>query len=57
MQWQVGSWPHFINPQRLEIDDNMDAKESGKLVKVRRRGYVRVGEVKILTRHLLATKG
>ena len=49
-------WPHFIHPQKVERDDNMAAKESGKLVKVRRRGYVRVGEVKMLNRHLLATK-
>ena len=28
--------------------DNVASKESGKLAKVRRREYVRVGEVKIL---------
>ena len=43
------SWPCFIKPQRVARDDNVDAKEYGKLYKVRRRGYVRVGEVKILT--------
>ena len=56
-QWQVGPWPHFIHTQRLERDDNVAAKASGKLAKVRRRGYVRVGEIKILTCYLSVTKG
>ena len=33
-------------------NDNVDAKESGKLSKVRRREYVRVGEVNILNHSL-----
>ena len=35
----------------------MAAKESGKLSKVRRREYVRVGEVNILNHFFLLTKG
>ena len=50
------SWTHFIHPQRVKRYDNIDAKESGKLAKVRRRGYVIVGEVKILTHYLMETK-
>ena len=46
-----------IHPQRVERDDNMAVKEFGELAKVRRRGYVRVVEVKILTHYLLVTKG
>ena len=46
-----------IHPQRVERDDNMAVKEFGGLAKVRRRGYVRVVEVKILTHYLLVTKG
>ena len=42
-QWQVGTWPCFIQSQRVARDDNVDAKEYGKLANVRRRGYVRVG--------------
>ena len=34
----------------------MAAKESRELAKVRRRGYVRVGEVNILTHYFLVTK-
>ena len=48
-QWQVGPCPRFIQPQRLAIDYTVAAKESGKLSKVVRRGYVRVGEVNSLT--------
>ena len=48
-QWQVEPWPRFIQPQRVAQDDNVDAKESGKLAKVIRRGYVIVVEVKDLT--------
>ena len=47
-QWQVIPWPSFIRPQTVARDDNVDAKESGKLSKVIRRGYVRVVEVKSL---------
>ena len=35
----------------------MAARESGKLVKARRRGYVRVGEVKSLNQHFSVPKG
>ena len=37
-----------IWPQKLARDDNVDAKESGRLSNVIRRGYVRVVEVKSL---------
>ena len=40
----------------MERYDNVAAKESVKLTKVRRRGYVRVGEVNILTNYLSVTK-
>ena len=53
----MGTWNCFIHPQRVDRDDNMDVKESGKLSKVRRRGYVRVREGNILTHYLLVTKG
>ena len=53
----MGLWPHFIHPKIVENDDNVAAKESGELAKVRRRGYFRIGEVKILTHFLLVTKG
>ena len=38
-------------------DDNLAAKEYGKLSKFRRRGYVRVGEVKSLTHYLSLPNG
>ena len=41
----------------MERDDNLAAKESRKLSKFRRRGYVRVGDVNILTHYLSLTKG
>ena len=44
------TWLCFIQPQRFVRDDNLDAKEYGKLSKVIRLGYVRVGEVNSLTR-------
>ena len=50
-------WKFFIHPQILERDDNVAAKESRKLSKVRRRGYVRMGEVNILTHYFSVTKG
>ena len=37
--------------------DNVAANMSGKLYKVRRRGYVIVEEVKLLTKHFSVTKG
>ena len=40
----------------MERDYNVAAKESGKLANVRRRRYVRVGEVNILTHYLSLTK-
>ena len=38
-------------------DDNVDAKEYGEIFKARRRGYVRVGDVKSLTHQLSLPKG
>ena len=38
-------------------DDNVDAKEYGEIFKARRRGYVRVVDVKSLTHQLLLPKG
>ena len=55
-QWQVRPWYHFIHPQRVAIYDKVAAKESGKLAKVGRRGYVSVLEVNILTRYFLVPK-
>ena len=54
--WQVLPWNCFIHPQKVERYDNVATKESVKLTKVRRRGYVRVGEVNILTNYLSVTK-
>ena len=56
-QWQVGTWPCFIQSQRVARDDDVDAKEYGKFSKFRRKGGVRVGEVKNLTHYLFLLKG
>ena len=45
----MGPCPHFIQPQIVARDDNVDTKESGKLARVIRRGYVIVVEVNSLT--------
>ena len=41
--------PRFIDPKRVAQDDNVDAKYSGKLSRVIRKGYVIVGEVNSMT--------
>ena len=53
----MGLWNCLISPQRLERDDNVNAKEFGKLFKVRSREYVRVVEVNILNHYLSVTRG
>ena len=56
-KWQVGTWPRFLQPQRVERDKKVAKKECIKLAKVRRRGYVKMGEVKISTHYFLVSKG
>ena len=53
----MGPWPRFIYPQILARYDNVDAKEYGKLSKVRRRGYVILVEVKSSTHQFPITNG
>ena len=56
-QWQVVPWPCFLRPQIVVRYDNVAVKEYGRLAKVRRRGYVRVGEVNSLTNYFSVAKG
>ena len=55
-QWQVVPRPRFLQPQRVEIDEKVSEKECVKLTKVRRRGYVMMGEVKSLTHYFSLPK-
>ena len=55
-QCQVGTWPRFSLPQREGKDTCTAEKETRKLNKARKRGYISMGEVKSLTHYLLVTK-
>ena len=50
MQWQVGTWPRFFRPRGVERDKKVVVKEYIKLDKIMKRGYVRIVEVKNLTK-------
>ena len=41
-QWQVGTWPPFLQPQQVERDEEVAAKKCIKLANARSRGCVRV---------------
>ena len=41
-QWHMGPWPRFLQPQIFEREKKVAEKECIKLVKVRKRGYVRM---------------
>ena len=45
----MGPWNRFLHPNRVERDKKVAEKECIKLAKVRKRDYVRMEEVKILT--------
>ena len=53
----MGPWPKFLQPHIVERDDKVAEKECIKLAKVRKRGYVRMEEVKSLTYLFLVLKG
>ena len=50
-QLEVVPWPQFLQPQRVERYEKVAEKECIKLDKIRRRGYVRMGEVKSFTHY------
>ena len=56
-QWKVGPWTFSLQPQRVAREDRVASKEYLKLAKDIRRGYVRVGDVKILTNYFSLLKG
>ena len=53
----MGPWPRFPHPQLVEKDEKVVEKECIKLAKVRKRVYVRMGEVKILPHYFSVPKG
>ena len=53
----MGLWPHFLELQILARKENVAAKESLKLTNARKKGYVRVVDVKSLTCYFSLTKG
>ena len=55
-QWQVGPWPCFLQLQIVTREDNVASKESLKLTKIRKRGYVRVEGVKSFNSFLYVPK-
>ena len=57
MKFQVGPWPRFLHPKRVERDNKVAYKEFIKLAKVRRRVHVRMGEFKNLTHYLSVPNG
>ena len=52
----MGPWPRFPHPQLVEKDEKVVEKECIKLAKVGSRGYIRMGEVKILMHYFLMPK-
>ena len=54
-QWKLGMWTCFLLPQIFVREDSVADKDSLKLDKVRRKVYVRVGDVNSLTHYFLVT--
>ena len=56
-KWQVVAWNSLVQLQREVKEEYTEDKETRNTKNERRRRYISVGEVKILTHYLLATKG